>query len=141
MQKSYRAGMADGLKLWGEVCQKEVSCSACPIGQMKGLNVSCQEFASKFPMKMISILEEIKNNGTTYYEEFCARFPEMDLIEEDLAELACRKAVFEGYLACDRAEIPDACLECWKQKYVGDVTETDSADSQQGVAYIKVDKS
>ena len=128
MQKSYRAGMADGLKLWGEVCQKEVSCSACPIGQMKGLNVSCQEFASKFPMKMISILEEIKNNGTTYYEEFCARFPEMDLIEEDLAELACRKAVFEGYVDCNKS--PEECLAWWKEKYIGDRTVSEDDDEE-----------
>lgn len=129
-KKSYMQGKVDALQLWGRVCGGQGSCEDCPIGNIRGTNVTCQDFAKQFPQKMLSILTEMDNKEITYYQEYCMRFPDANMDIETLSACLCRKAVFEGYLACDRAEIPDACLECWKQKYVGDVTETDSADSQ-----------
>jgi hypothetical protein len=124
--KSHQQGMIDGIEMWGRVCGSQGNCETCPIGSIRGANVTCQDFARQFPAKMLSILKEMDQGEINYYEEYCIRFPECTLPVEALAACTCRKAVFEGYLDCE--EVPDgedfsACVECWKQKYNGDVTE------------------
>ena len=116
-QKSYRQGKIEALELWGTVCGKEGNCEGCPIGAIRGANVTCQDFARQFPAKMLSILEEMKEGKTTYYNEYCTRFPECNLSAEDLAACACRKAIFEGDTSCEGGD----CVECWFDTYVGDV--------------------
>ena len=59
----------------------------------------------------------------TYYEEYCTRFPECNLPVEVLSLALCRKAVFEGYVECPHTDDEQACLNCWKEVYSGDVTE------------------
>lgn len=126
-QKSYQQGQIDGLKLWGEVCGRQGNCDMCPIGQIRGANVTCQDFARQFPAKMLSILTEMRDGMITFYEEYCTRFPECNLDVETLAECACRKAVFEGDLTCQESEHSN-CVNCWKAKYTGDVTAEVSAE-------------
>lgn len=128
--KSYNQGMIDSIELWGKVCGKQGNCSECPIGSIRGTNVTCQDFAKQFPAKMLSILKEMDKGEISYYEEYCTRFPECNLTVEELAALTCRKAIFEGYLMCDKADDQSACEACWKEPYSSDVTmfEEDSED-------------
>jgi hypothetical protein len=122
--------MIDGISLWGRTCGKESNCDMCPIGSIRGTNVTCQDFAKQFPAKMLSILKEMDEEGLTYYDEYCTRFPECTLPVDVLALCTCRKAVFEGYLNCNVGEEivndeerEEACIRCWQEKYVADVTE------------------
>lgn len=132
--KSYNQGMIDGIKLWGEVCGKEGNCEGCPIGSIRGTNVTCQDFARQFPAKMLSILKEMNEGQLTYYEEYCTRFPECNLSVEELASCTCRKAVFEGFLGCEDADDRTVCENCWKEVYSSDVTMTD--DNSTGLTSI-----
>lgn len=119
--KSYKQGLVDGVALWGRVCGKQGNCEVCPIGSVRGANVTCQDFATQFPAKMVSILTEMDNSEITYFEEYTIRFPECNLPIETLANCACRKAVFEGDLSCT-ADSEEQCIACWNEIYTGDVT-------------------
>lgn len=134
--KSYNQGMIDGIKLWGETCGRQGTCENCPIGSIRGTNVTCQDFAKQFPAKMLSILKEMKEGTLTYYEEYCTRFPECNLTVEELAACTCRKAVFEGYLGCEKADDQSACEMCWKETYSSDVTVVDDEDVSGGLTNI-----
>lgn len=120
---SYQQGRIDALQLWGTVCGRHANCEECPIGSMRGANVTCQDFAKQFPAKMLSILQEMYEGQISFFEEYCTRFPNCNLDVETLAVCTCRKAVFEGYLDCDKANDSAACEACWKEIYVADVTE------------------
>lgn len=119
--KNYMQGMQDGLELYGRVCGKQSSCEECMVGQLKGNAVSCQEFMKQFPMKMLSFLTEMDSGDYSYFDEYVTRFPNCNLPIEDLSQIVCRKAIFEGYVECDSED----CLECWKEQYVTDVTMSD----------------
>lgn len=132
-KKSYNQGMIDGIELWGKTCGKTGNCSDCPIGNIRGTNVTCQDFAKQFPAKMLSLLKEMNDGEITYYEEYCMRFPDNQMPLDYLVTSMCRKAIFEGYLDCsvinsdDSVDVVhDKCLTCWNEKYVGDKTEEDS---------------
>lgn len=127
--KSHQQGMIDGIELWGTVCGKQGNCEGCPIGSIRGTNVTCQDFARQFPAKMLSILKEMNEGQLTYYEEYCMRFPECNLDLETLAAGTCRKMIFEGYCGCDKADDPAACEACWKEQYIGDITEVAEEDA------------
>ena len=120
--KTYNEGAVDAISMWGRVCGSEGNCVVCPINTLKGAGVSCQEFAAKFPQKMMSILKELDRDDVTYYNEYCMRFPESAMPVEVLAACVCRKAVFEGYLDCEDANNNQACIDCWRERYTGDVT-------------------
>lgn len=120
-EKSYQQGMVDGLELWGRVCGEQSNCDNCPIGLIRGTNVTCQDFARQFPAKMLSLLSEMDAGETTYFNEFCIRFPECNMDVEAVSKLACRRAVFEGYLDCECTDDSE-CLNCWSKRYVGDVS-------------------
>lgn len=121
MAQSYNKGLSDGIKLWGEACGKQSSCATCPIGSIRGTNVTCQDFARQFPEKMLSILKEMNEGEISYFEEYCIRFPHSDLDVETLSKVTCRKAAFEGYLGCECTS-DDDCIRCWKETYTDDVT-------------------
>ena len=120
--KTYNEGAQDTISMWGRVCGSVGSCDECPIGALRGDEITCQEFAAKFPQKMLSILKELDRNDVTYYQEFCMRFPHQSLPLAVVASCVCRKLVFEGYLQCEDAEVDGACEECWKETYTGDST-------------------
>lgn len=131
-KKSYNQGMIDGLELYGRVCGKTGNCLDCPIGNIRGANVTCQDFAKQFPAKMLSLLKEMDKGEITYYEEYCMRFPDNQMPIDIFASCMCRKAIFEGYLDCpvadsedDDALVTEKCLACWNEKYIGDKTEDD----------------
>ena len=117
--KTFEEGIQEGLKLYGNVCTKMPSCEECPIGQIKGEELTCQEFMKQFPAKMSSLLKEADNEEYTFFDEFVTRFPVCNLPIEELADICCRKAIFEGYTDCQGGD----CVECWNQLYIGDVTE------------------
>lgn len=121
MQKSYNRGVIDGIKLWGDVCQVMENCDRCPIALIAGANVTCAQFASKFPEKTVSLMKEMREKDHTYFNEYVTRFPNCNMNVEDLSECACRKAVFEGYVGCENQD-QEECIRCWKESYVGDVT-------------------
>ena len=116
---SYNQGQIDALQKWGSVCGKQSSCEECIINSVKGEALTCQEFAAQFPAKFLSLITEMANDEYTFADEFATRFPNCNLSVENLAEVACRKALFEGYIDCHEGD----CVECWKQSYVGDITE------------------
>ena len=120
--KTYNDGAIDAIKMWGRVCGRQGNCAACPIGSVRGAGLSCQDFASQFPQKMLSILKEMDRDDVTYYQEYCMRFPETAMPLEVLSACICRKAIFEGYLDCEDIDNPDACIDCWKERYTGDIT-------------------
>lgn len=126
--KSYQQGQIDAIQLWGTTCGKEANCIECPIGKIRGTGVTCQEFATQFPAKMLSLLKEMNEGEINYYEEYCIRFPECNLPVEVLAACTCRKAVFEGYLDCDKSDDITACEACWKERYISDITVSDDSD-------------
>ena len=97
--KSHQQGMIDGIELWGTVCGKQGNCEGCPIGSIRGTNVTCQDFARQFPAKMLSILKEMNEGQLTYYEEYCMRFPECNLDLETLAAGTCRKMILKDIVA------------------------------------------
>jgi hypothetical protein len=123
MSNSHQQGMIDAIKLWGTVCGQQGNCETCPIGSLRGANVTCQDFAKQFPAKMLSILKEMNEGEINYYQEYCTRFPECNLPVEVLAECACRKAIFEGYCDCEGGD----CKACWEETYIADVTEVSEA--------------
>lgn len=123
MEKSYRQGMIDGIQLWGNACSRQGICSKCPISVLAGAGVACQEFAKQFPAKTLTILQEVADQPLSYYEEFCLRFPNANVNVQTLALLACRKAVFEGYISCNGKDDGLDCVECWSETYEGDITE------------------
>ena len=122
MSKTYEQGMQDAIELYGRVCSSQGSCPDCLIGQLKGEGVACQEFMRKFPGKMISLLTEMDSDKYTYYNEYITRFPNCTLDLKTLSEVACRKSLFEGYIACDGSK---SCEECWNEVYEGDITMVD----------------
>lgn len=126
MDKSYKQGKLDGIKLYADVCSSQGSCSDCLIGLVKGEDITCQEFMSKFPGKAVSLLTEMNESEHSFYNEYCIRFPNSDLSVDDIAEVVCRKAVFEGYIGCDGGD----CKECWLEPYSSDVTVNDEEDSE-----------
>lgn len=126
-ERSYEQGVTDGIQLWGDACGKQSSCTDCPLIAIKGANMSCQEFARQFPAKMKNLLREIKDKSDTYYGQFCSRFENNTMTVEELAEVSCRKVVFEGYMGCDKEG--QACVDCWLEHYEGDVTEFFDDDS------------
>ena len=119
MGKSYEQGKQDGLELYGRVCSTQSSCSECMIGQLRGESISCQEFMKQFPGKMVSLLTEMDSAEYTYFDEYVTRFPNCNLSLTDLADIVCRKAIFEGFVSCNGGD----CKDCWSMKYTGDITE------------------
>lgn len=115
--------MKEALALWGRVCGRQGACDICPVGAIRGTNITCQEFAQKFPDKFLSLLQEMdaKEDGYTYYNEYCVRFPECNQPIENVAQMACRLALFEGGLSCPFGDNAD-CVACWNTPYVGDIS-------------------
>lgn len=115
--------MKDALALWGRVCGRQGACDICPIGAIRGTNVTCQEFAQQFPEKFLSLLQEMDSDPDkyTYYNEYCVRFPECNQPVETVAQMVCRLAVFEGSLNCPYGE-NGSCVECWLKPYKGDIS-------------------
>lgn len=129
MADSYQQGRIDGIRLFGEVCGREGGCYSCPIQQIRGTGMTCQDFAAKFPAKMLSLLNELREKEHTYFNEYCIRFPNSDMDVETLAAFSCRKALFEGYLECPGADGGFDCVACWNQKYEGDITVADENEA------------
>lgn len=129
-KKTYEQGIIDGVKLWGDVCKSKENCDRCPIQDIAGANVTCAQFASKFPEKTVSLMQEMHNEDYTYFNEYVTRFPNCTLTVDELAQCACRKALFEGYVECD-AEDSDACVKCWKETYSGDITEIEQTEPDE----------
>lgn len=123
MANGNESGMLEAIQLWGRTCGRQGACDICPVGAIRGANVTCQEFAEKFPEKFLSILQEMDaDEGTySYYSEFCLRFPECQHPIENVAKMACRRAIFEGDLTCPYGDNGD-CVACWAAAYEGDVS-------------------
>lgn len=121
MSKSYEQGVQDGVALYGKVCSSQSSCADCMIGQLRGESLTCQEFMKQFPGKMISLLTEMDSKDYTFYNEYITRFPNCGLTVDELSDIVCRKAIFEGVVNCEGGD----CKSCWLQTYTDDVTESE----------------
>lgn len=132
----------EALQLWGKVCSKQANCEKCPLTLVAGAGVSCQEFAAKYPKKLLSFLKELDKGELTYYEEYVTRMPYVGLSVDDLSTIMCRKVAFEGYVLCQKDQ--SECKACWQTKYTGDQTvseteaEADAAriEKEQGIQQI-----
>ncbi len=125
-EADYRQGMVASLKNWGTLCSGQGDCSQCPVGLSKGANITCQEFAMKFPEMMANILEQaVSGNVNSYYNELCARFPNMSLPVDLVARAFCRKAMFEGNFDCTVVDDVSACVACWEKPCYGDVEKSE----------------
>jgi len=130
VEAEYRKGMADGLKNWGQVCSGQGRCDECPVGVSKG-QMSCQEFAYKFPEMMANVLEQAASGHVnSYYNEFCVRFPNSAMPVELLARAFCRKAMFEGSFECTVEDDVDACIACWNKPHYSDVEQEQEVGSK-----------
>lgn len=131
----FKKGVERGLQMWGIVCSGQGSCEGCPVQAAKGAEISCQEFAAKFPGMMGKVLEEtVEGSPRTYYNEFCSRFPNNVMPLELTARAICRKAIFEGSLECEVTDDVDACIACWSKPCISDV-ETPEAQKTQSEAF------
>lgn len=116
--RTYEKGMVDAVKIWAETCGG-MSCEECSIGIVRGADVTCQEFAKKFPEKFITLLREQHEGGNTFAQEFALRFPESGLTAEELVSVGmCRKLIFNGDATCE--EPSTKCEACWKSIYGAD---------------------
>lgn len=125
----YDRGQVDALELWGRVCSGKERCEKCAIGVAKSAGMTCQEFASKFPEKFLSLLSEMDKGYTTYLEEYTRRFPDAHNSLDTLIGMGmCRKAIFEGYLLCEVDNSLDGsksvCEACWNERYMADISLT-----------------
>ncbi len=115
---TYEQGMQDAIEMWGDICSRKSVCSECIIGIIKG-DMDCTEFAKQFPKKFVSLLKEASEGSITYAEEFHVRFPASPLSTEELVEMGyCRRALYEGYLKCERPSTD--CVACWNENFVKD---------------------
>lgn len=127
---TYEKGMVDAIERFGKFCGSKSNCEGCRINLIKGSEMSCTEFANKFPQKFVSIMLDEVNKGISYIEEYHLRFPECDLDAEDMASLGiCRRAMFEGYLDCEKPE--SLCRDCWEERYHGDKTEEEGEENNE----------
>ena len=122
--KTYTDGLRDGIQKFGTFCKNHGDCSSCKISEHLNDDMDCAEFAGHFPQQFLAIIESSDSNYS-YYNEFCKRFSNSGLSIEELADSACRKAIFEGYVDCERED----CVACWNEHYTGDVTVPDIAQS------------
>lgn len=128
----YRKGIEKGLQQWGTLCSGFGSCEGCPVHTAKGAEISCQEFAMKFPGMMAKILESaVEGKPRTYYAEYCSRFPNNTMPLDLVARSTCRRAVFEGALDCEVTDDVDACIACWNKPCLSDVESPDAQPSQK----------
>lgn len=133
MDETYEKGKQDGLRLYGRVCSHQSRCDGCMIGQLIGETLTCQEFMSSYPQKMLSLLTEMDKKEYTYYDEFVTRFPSCNLSLPDLAETTCRKLVFEGVVDCENGD----CEKCWKEIYVSDVSTVFDEDEDKDTESVE----
>lgn len=119
MADTYTNGLIEGVRLLGGVCSRYGDCDLCPVGKVRGTGMTCHQFAMSQPEKMLSLLQEADRN-LTYCDEYNIRFPNADADIDYLAEILCRRCVFEGETTC-KVTNNEICRKCWGCVYVGDV--------------------
>ena len=133
-KKTYEQGMEDGVQLFGKVCTKMGNCANCPVGEVRGEQISCPAFAKQFPKKMVSLLKSADDADYTYYDEFVTRFPNNGTDVETLATNVCRQFVFGGVanFVCDKdvEADPSVCVDCWLKHYEEDVAPDETVEEE-----------
>lgn len=127
MCKSYELGLQDGLAMYGRVCSVQPNCEECNVAVLRGEGLTCQEFMKEFPQKMASFLHEMDTGAHSYFDEYVTRFPNCSQPVEAVADMACRKALFEGDTSCKGGD----CVACWKTVYVQDIEDEDDSDGSE----------
>lgn len=136
VKDAYYAGFVDAFKRWGSACSKQANCEECPIGIVKAGGITCSEFAKQFPEKFASLITEMDTDAPiSFFEEFCMRFPNCNINVDGVSQLACRKAIYEGYLECDKPR--EMCIDCWLEPFYGDVTEQGGTEEESGEALLE----
>ena len=123
----YQQGYADALKKWGFICVSHgKNCASCPLFDNLEMNQRCYELAFFNPAKFAAILQRL-DGTSTYFSEYCLRFPQCPATVDVLAQMYCRKHMFEGYSGCQECDkTPETCIKCWLEPYTEDKTITPS---------------
>ena len=116
MDKTYIQGQTDAIQMIGNLCGTH-DCNSCTVGQVIGESMACFEFMRQYPNKALSLMLQESQKEYTYYTEYNVRFPRCNLSIDDLADVACCKAVFSGDTSCEGGD----CVECWNRPFCGDV--------------------
>ncbi len=115
----YNKGYAKALQDFGNFCSGY--CVECPMLEVKGTELTCQEFMAEFPEKFASLMELTAGEQQTYLSEFRKRFKENTMTIEELSTNLCRKLVFGGNTDCQGGD----CRACWLEQYEDDVPESE----------------
>lgn len=114
--KTYEEGFADGVSSYIEFCTKHPDCMGCSMLNEFDGDTTCEEFILKNKVRAASII--LQSSGThSYFAEYRLRFPHSNIRLEDMAESACRKAIFNGDMSCTGGD----CLSCWNEQYSSDI--------------------
>lgn len=111
----YNRGYVNALQDFGNFCTGY--CTECPMLDVKGTELTCQEFMAEFPEKFASLMELTAGEQQTYLSEFRKRFKENAMTIEELSTNLCRKLVFGGNTDCQGGD----CRACWLEQYEDDV--------------------
>ena len=66
VENNYTQGAIDAIKTWGAACGSQINCAECPVGELRGEEMSCQEFASLRPQKFLSLIRDLSEGGISY---------------------------------------------------------------------------
>lgn len=117
MTKTYADGFKDGISAYSEVCAKFPECDGCPIAKEIPINSTCEEFIRNNKDRVASLVAQALEMEHSYFAEYKMRFPHCTLTVEQIADGACRKALFNGDLSCSGGD----CVACWKEGYYSDL--------------------
>lgn len=118
----YNKGYVKALKDFGNFCNGY--CMECPMQDVKGTELTCQEFMAEYPEKFASLMEIASETEQSYLSEYRKRFLSNEMSLEELSSNVCRKLVFEGDTTCTGGD----CRACWQEEYVEDSTEYDDTE-------------
>lgn len=118
-ETKYNKGYVNALRDFGKFC--DGYCMECPMQEVKGSELTCQEFMAEYPEKFASLMEIASSSEQSYLSEFRKRFPENEMTLEDLSTNLCRKLVFGGDSSCSGGD----CRACWQEEYEEDAPDDD----------------
>ena len=118
MDKTYDEGFVDGVSAYINVCSKHPDCAGCPLADEFAGDTTCETFIQRNPKRAASLLKQDLHKVHTYFAEYRLRFPHSDITLENMAESACRKAIFNGDMTCSGGD----CAACWNEEYFSDAT-------------------
>lgn len=116
--KTYEEGFSDGVAGYINLCSKHPDCIDCPMLNEFDGDTTCEEFILRNKTRAASVVMQ-SSGEHTYFAEYRLRFPHSNIQLEDMAESACRKAIFNGDTTCSGGD----CMACWSEPYTSDIAD------------------